>query len=95
MFNKKEYDKNWFKTHPEHVKKYNAKQNPKRIRLWFKDKSLLLKENPRIGRCMWCGRNGLTQIHHIKYHKDDPLKDIVELCPSCHAYETWKTRITQ
>jgi hypothetical protein len=28
-----------------------------------------------------------TQIHHIVYHDDDPLKDTVELCSSCHTKE--------
>lgn len=25
-----------------------------------------------------------TDIHQIKYHDDDLLKDTIELCPSCH-----------
>lgn len=26
----------------------------------------------------------LTHLHHIEYHEDDPLKDAIEICVSCH-----------
>ena len=29
-------------------------------------------------------------MHHIKYHDDDPLKDTVELCVSCHNKEGFR-----
>ena len=53
-------------------------------RLRFKNERINLKENPRKGICKICNKQGLTHIHHIQYHEDDPLKDTVELCPSCH-----------
>ena len=61
--------------------------NPKRLR--FKDKHMMLKENPRTGICSQCGaRKGIeckkTDIHHIQYDPEDPLKYTIELCPSCH-----------
>lgn len=70
----------------------------------FKDKVIFLPSNPRKGVCSWCGRkkgeffinnrNKLryvkTAIHHIKYHDDNPLKDIVELCSSCHGKEGFR-----
>jgi len=68
-----------------------------RTRIWFKSQRLVLKENPRKGICSQCHSIlGIdcktTQIHHIKYHEDDPLKDTVELCPSCHATESQRLR---
>ena len=59
--------------------------------LWFKNKQVRLKENPRTGYCMRC-RNNIhdgsckrTHMHHIEYHQDDPTKDVVELCARCHG----------
>lgn len=71
---------------------------PERRRKWneramkFKDKMLFLKSNPRTGTCSRCGKTGMTHIHHIAYHDDDPLKDTIELCLSCHGIETWRLR---
>lgn len=66
---------------------YNKFTNPKRIRVWFKKKVIMLKENPRIGVCSRCGKtNCKTDIHHIVYHDDDPLKDTIELCTPCHKH---------
>ncbi len=56
-------------------------------RMRFKGKLIYLKVNPRKEICSKCGKKGLTNIHHFaEYHDDDPLKDTIELCPSCH----WK-----
>ena len=93
--NKREYNKNWWKNNPDKTKAYNDKwnpiNNPKRIRLQFKGKTLLLKENPRKGICSKCGKKTRTHIHHFaEYHENNPLKDTIELCSSCHAYESWR-----
>jgi len=57
-----------------------------RVRMRYKGKMIELKENPRTGYCSICNWEGLTHIHHFaEYHDDDPLKDTIELCPSCHA----------
>jgi len=66
-------------------------------RMKFIDKQITLKENPRIGICSWCcavvGVNcKRTGIHHIAYHSDNPLKDAIELCASCHGKESWRIR---
>lgn len=57
-------------------------------RMKFKDKIIHLKINPRKGVCQVClkkvGEVKRTNIHHIQYHDNDPLKDTVELCNSCH-----------
>jgi len=83
------------KWHPiTHKKRFN-----------FKGKSIYLDENPRKGICSLCkkkigdsyidfdGNEKIikhTHIHHIQYHDDDPFKDTVELCLSCHMKETWR-----
>lgn len=64
--------------------------NPKRLR--FRGKRISLSKNPRKGRCsnQKCVKEESTDIHHIKYHPEDPLKDTIELCNSCHMKESWK-----
>ena len=62
----------------------NPKFHPRRM--WFGDKRILLKSNPRIGICYNCGKEPKrTEIHHIEYHPEYPLKDTFELCAHCHA----------
>jgi hypothetical protein len=57
----------------------------------FKDKRIRnLRDIPRIGQCQRCGKKigeGIkrTNLHHILYHDDDPLKDTIELCVRCHT----------
>jgi len=75
--------------------KWHPIHSPRRI--CFKNRSISLSENPRIGICNWCcavvGVNcKRTHIHHLEYHEGDPLKDTVELCPSCHYKESWRLR---
>lgn len=70
------------------------------LRITFKNKRIRLKHNPRTGKCVLCGlkigdefinRFGeksivkQTHTHHIEYHEDDPLKDTMEVCNSCHS----------
>ena len=57
-------------------------ENPKRI--WFKDRRIELKQNPKTHVCSLCRKQGLTHMHHLEYHYDDPIKDTIELCVSCH-----------
>lgn len=76
-------------------------------RVRFKLQQINLKHNPRTGQCQlcnkkigdeyinWYGKVAIVKkidIHHIEYHDDDPLKDIIELCMSCHSKETWKLK---
>ena len=71
-------------------------------------KKIFLKENPRKGICHKCHRKvgdeyvncfgqiaivKQTQIHHLEYHHNDPLKDTVELCASCHSKESHRLNI--
>lgn len=54
--------------------------------MWYKAKIVLLKENPRKGICFNCGKEPKrTEIHHMEYHDEDPLKDAIELCDHCHG----------
>lgn len=53
-------------------------------RVLFKAKRILLEQNPRLGICSMCGQKGRTEIHHIKYHNADPLRDTIEVCARCH-----------
>lgn len=74
----------------------------------FKGKAIIMKEAVRTGTCFLCkkkigdefvncdgvkDRIKITNIHHIEYHENDPLKDTVELCASCHAKESWRLRL--
>ncbi len=67
-------------------KKEEYKERNSRM-LLFKDKRIHLDHNPRTGTCKKCGKVGHTNIHHEKYHDDDPLKDTIELCVGCHRKE--------
>lgn len=36
-------------------------------------------------QCSNCGkRTERTEMHHMQYHDDDPLRDTIELCVQCH-----------
>lgn len=76
--------------------KWHPITNPKRIS--FKGRDRMIKINPRTGYCSNCSNNVYdksckrTAIHHIKYHDHDILKDIIELCISCHMKEHARLR---
>jgi len=85
--------------------KWNPINGPRRINPKGNG-HIYLKENPRKGVCSWChkkkgdeytntegkiARIKQTLIHHIKYH-EDPLKDTIELCNSCHTKESIRLR---
>lgn len=65
--------------------RFKLVDGPKRV--LFKNERITLKQNPRKGICSWCGHVGRTHLHHKEYHKDDPLKDTIELCTPCHFKE--------
>jgi hypothetical protein len=75
--------------------KWNYINNPKQLR--YKGRGIQLKENPRTGYCSLCTNNiydgscKRTHMHHFaEYHDDDPLRDTIELCVSCHRREHGK-----
>jgi len=77
--------------HPKWNSIHNTIYNPRHLRWTPTGGIVLLKENPRKGICLSCGRKGRTSIHHFgKYDEKDPLKDTIELCVSCHNKEGWK-----
>jgi hypothetical protein len=95
----RQYTRQYNIKHPEKLKENNKK------RVAFKGKAIYVKENNRKGLCIICkkkigdtyiNRSGqekiiqLTHTHHKEYHKDDVLKDTIEICNQCHAIETWK-----
>jgi hypothetical protein len=76
-------------------------------RITFKDKRVYMTEDHRTGVCSICKRSKgdeyinyrgksavVKQIdkHHIKYNENDPLKDTIELCASCHGKISITTR---
>jgi hypothetical protein len=65
----------------------NKKKNTKRIQ--FHGKDVWLPFDPKAGVCNVCRAvKGIdcptTEMHHVEYHLDAPLKDTIELCPRCH-----------
>ena len=84
--------KQWRKKNPNYTKQWNDKFNPQRLK--YKGKQIRINVNPRTGVCSWCGRQDMqTQMHHFaEYHDDDPLKDTIELCASCHKKEFWRLK---
>jgi len=81
---------------PDYVKRWNDFTNVRKIK--FKNQSILLKENPRIGVCNYCRKsigNGdieRTHMHHEQYDSENPLAHTIELCASCHALETKRVK---
>lgn len=96
----REMDRKYRENNPEKIRKKAAKYRLKhreqiaqrdRNLVLFKDKRILLKENPRTNICSECGRQypedlkHQTVMHHEHYDSDDPLEDTIELCKSCHG----------
>ena len=66
-------------------------------RFFFKGKTIHAPNTPRIGVCNFCRAvvgeintqtNKLckrTNLAHMAYHDDNPLKDTLELCVVCHS----------
>ena len=75
-------------SNPKYNPKNREKWNPKRM--YFKDKQIILKHEPRTHICSECGKQGVTHLHHTQYDESDPLKYTIELCVSCHAKESYK-----
>ena len=82
---------------PELNPETHKKHGPMRINMGGK-KRIQLDKNPRVGRCSICDNNIFdgscrrTGIHHLRYHWDEPLKDTIELCNSCHGTLTMRPK---
>jgi hypothetical protein len=78
-------------------KKYNDKYNIRKIK--FIDRQIIIDKNPKSGYCSWCPNNihdgscKVTNMHHIKYDKNNVLANTIEICASCHAKETNTKRV--
>lgn len=74
----------------DYRKDYYEKNRPIKLeyskrRFRYKDKYVVVKENPRSGKCFFCEREDRqTNIHHYKYDDNNPLDFTIELCVSCH-----------
>ena len=53
--------------------------------IWFLGKSITVDNIERTLSCMCCRYQGSTDLHHLKYDLNDPLKYTIELCSSCHS----------
>ncbi len=58
----------------------------------YKGRVVTLDEDPKIAVCNYCRRVvpfdcSKTHMHHIQYHDDNPLRDTIESCPTCHGIE--------
>jgi len=74
----------WNKNNPDRVKTNSRR----RINLGGR-KETVVSNNPRIGICFLCFRTGgKTDIHHYDKYYEDPLKNTIELCASCHGVIT-------
>lgn len=81
----------WRAQNPNYMKEYTKK------RLNYKGRLITLKTRIKIGVCNTCnktvesGQINFTTLHHYaEYHDNNPVKDTIELCPSCHGKESWK-----
>lgn len=90
--NKLKYNREYTKNHPEVRQKFldthpNYVKNWNKKRINFKGKQIPLRYNPRLGVCMFCGKQGITNLHHLKYDENNPVEHTIELCMSCHRKE--------
>jgi len=91
----------------EHEKQYKREFYRLRKDYWeklqeqsirFGEKNINVGKKVRTGFCSLCTNNiydgscKKTDMHHIKYHENDPLKDTIELCFSCHKTITWEIK---
>lgn len=74
---------------------YNPRRNV--FSLNYKGRSIHFDKPVRKGICQLCGRSKLkgeikrTHRHHYSTYIDNrPLDHTIEVCSSCHAYETWR-----
>ena len=55
-----------------------------RARIKFQGRTKSVGRNPRTGICSLCRHKGQTDIHHMRYDRNDLLAHTIELCDSCH-----------
>lgn len=74
---------------------FHEKRKGKRI--GFRGKEKRMKTERKIGVCNWCRAvvpfdTKRTHMHHDedRYDENDPERYAIELCMTCHNYETWR-----
>lgn len=65
-----------------------------RHRITYKRSRIDLTVDPRVGVCNLCRAVmpfdcKRTDIHHLRYNDEYPLRDTLELCIACHLKEGW------
>lgn len=102
----KTYESNWYLNHDNDDNALCSKCNHHLIAnvgrslkwLYYKTKAVILDFYPRTGVCNLC-RNVVpfdckkTERHHFSYHDDDPFRDTLEVCRSCHTKLGWQEKI--
>ena len=56
-----------------------------RTRLNYKGKEIKIIYHV-TNKCVLCGNEGPTDLHHVSYQDNDPLKYTIELCRECHKH---------
>lgn len=56
-----------------------------RVTLSYKGRTLKIVYHV-TNKCVLCGNEGYTELHHVAYHDNDPLKDTIEVCKECHKH---------
>ena|SRR5690349_11442504 len=76
--------KKYQEANKEHIREKNKiwRQNHQ---IYFIDKKITVDFIERSYLCICCRFQGSTNLHHLKYDLNDPLKHTVELCDSCHV----------
>ena len=90
----RERDKKYRLKNKDRIRKYKIKNRDRdreRKNVWsqshqltFLGKRITLDNIERTLSCICCRFQGSTDLHHLKYDLNNPLKYTVELCDSCH-----------
>jgi hypothetical protein len=90
-------DKRWRARRTKEARRKEHKERVSRL-IYFKTKNIALSYIPKTGYCSKCSNNiydgtcKKTHMHHKEYYIIFKWFCTEEICVSCHAYETWKTR---
>lgn len=79
------------------LKEYKSKiaRTTQLRRLKYKGNQILFDKPLRKGVCSNCNMECKTHLCHLKYHDEDPLRDTIELCISCHRKLDWILKLVR
>lgn len=80
----KEYSKQYYIENQETIKEKKKVWNQNH-QMYFLGKPIYLDKIEKTFSCMCCRFQGKTNLHHMKYDLNDPLKYTIELCDGCHV----------